>query len=50
MAYTTAALLIILWLLGLVTGHLLGGLLHILLAVGIVTLLFKATSGPKNVW
>lgn len=43
-----AGVLLGLWLLGLVSGYTLGGLIHVLLAVAIVTVLFKLTSGPKR--
>lgn len=43
-----AAVLLGLWLLGLGSGYTLGGLIHALLAVAIVTMLFKLTSEPKR--
>lgn len=48
MTYTIAVALLALWLLGLVSGYTLGGLIHVLLAVAFVTVLFKLTSGPKR--
>ena len=47
MLYTIAVVLLILWLLGLVSGYVLGGFIHILLAVAIVMVLFSLLSGRK---
>jgi hypothetical protein len=41
--------LIILWLLGLVTGTLMGGFIHILLVIAIVVILLRVISGRKPV-
>jgi hypothetical protein len=41
--------LIILWLLGLVTGTLLGGFIHILLVIAIVVILLRLISGRRPV-
>jgi hypothetical protein len=38
-----------LWLLGLVTGALLGGFIHVLLVVAIVMILLRVISGRKAV-
>jgi len=46
MLYTLAVVLIILWLLGLVTGTA-GGLIHILLFLAIAALLLRVISGRK---
>jgi hypothetical protein len=48
MLYTIAVVLIILWLLGLVTGTL-GGLIHILLVLAIVAVLLRVISGRNPV-
>lgn len=48
MLYKIAAVLLVLWLLGLVSGYTFGGLIHVLLAVAIITVLLKLTSGPKR--
>jgi hypothetical protein len=48
MSYTIAVALIVLWLLGLVSGYTLGGLIHVLLAVALVTVLYKLTTRPKR--
>jgi len=48
MLYTIAVVLIILWLLGLVTGTA-GGLIHILLVLAIIAVLLRVISGTKPV-
>jgi hypothetical protein len=48
MLYTIAVLLIILWLLGLVTGTA-GGLIHILLVLAIIAILLRVISGRRPV-
>jgi len=48
MLYTIAVVLIILWLLGLVTGTA-GGLIHILLLLAIVAVLLRVISGRRPV-
>jgi hypothetical protein len=47
MFYTVAAVLLILWLLGLVTAYTLGGLLHLLLVVAIAMVLLSPTRGRQ---
>ena len=47
MLWTIFAVLLILWLLGLVTGTTMGGLIHILLAIAIIVLLVRLISGRK---
>jgi Family of unknown function (DUF5670) len=47
MLYTIAIVLIILWLLGLVTGTTMGGFIHILLVIAIVVILLRVISGRK---
>ena len=41
--------LLILWLLGLVTGAVMGGFIHILLVIAIVMVLLRVISGKKAV-
>ena len=48
MLYTIAVILIILWLLGFVTGAV-GGLIHILLVLAIVAVLLRVIAGRKPV-
>jgi len=47
MLMTIVALLIILWLLGLVTAYTMGGLIHLLLVVAIVVVLVRVIQGRK---
>ena len=47
MLYTIALVLIILWLLGLVTGTTMGGFIHVLLVIAIVVVLVRVISGRK---
>ena len=47
MLYTIAVVLIILWLLGLVSGAAMGGFIHILLVIAIVMVLVNFISGRK---
>ena len=49
MLYTIATVLLVLWLLGLVTGAVMGGFIHILLVVAIVMVLVNVISGRKRV-
>ncbi len=48
MLYTIAVVMLILWLLGLVTGTAIGGLIHILLVVAIVMVLVNVISGRRR--
>jgi len=41
MLYTIAVILIILWLLGIVTSYTLGGFIHILLIIAIISILLR---------
>ena len=45
MLVTIAAVLIILWLLGLVTSYTLGGFIHILLIIAIIMILIRLIRG-----
>lgn len=47
MLYTIAVVLIVLWLLGLVTGTTIGGFVHILLVIAIIMVLVNIISGRK---
>ena len=49
MLYTIAAILLILWLLGLVTGTTVGGFIHVLLVIAIAVVLLRIISGRKPV-
>jgi len=48
MLYTIAAVLIILWLLGLLTSYTLGGVIHVLLVIALVMVLLNFFSGRKQ--
>ena len=45
MLYTIAVVLIVLWLLGLVSGYVLGGFIHILLVIAVVVLIIRLIQG-----
>lgn len=47
MLYTIAVILIILWLLGLVTSYTMGGLIHILLVIAVITILIRVIQGRR---
>ncbi len=47
MLWTICVILIVLWLLGLVSGTTMGGLIHILLVIAIIVILVRVISGRK---
>ena len=47
--YLIIAILLILWLVGLITSYTLGGFLHILLIVAIILLIIRLVSGRRVV-
>ncbi len=49
MLVTIAILLLVLWLLGMITSFTLGGFIHILLVIAIITILFRVISGRSAV-
>jgi hypothetical protein len=49
MLYTIAIVLIILWLLGLVSGYAIGGFIHILLVIAVIMILVNLISGRKSI-
>jgi hypothetical protein len=49
MLYTIAVVLIILWLLGFVSGYVIGGFIHILLVIAVIMILVNLISGRKRV-
>jgi hypothetical protein len=49
MLWTIAVVLVILWLLGLVSGYTLGNFIHILLVVAIIIVLIRVIQGRKPV-
>lgn len=48
MLYTIAVVLLILWLLGLVSGYAIGGLIHVLLVIALVMVLANFISGRRG--
>jgi hypothetical protein len=49
MAYTIAVILLILWLIGMVSSYTLGGLIHVLLLLAIITVLVRVMQGRTPV-
>lgn len=49
MLYTIAVILIVMWLLGMVTSYTLGGLIHLLLALAIISVLVRVIQGRRPV-
>jgi Family of unknown function (DUF5670) len=47
MLWTILAILLVLWLLGMVTSYTMGGLIHILLVVAVVVLIVRLVSGRR---
>ena len=47
--YTIAVILVVLWLLGLVTSYTMGGLIHILLVLAIISVLVRLIQGRNPV-
>lgn len=47
MLYTISLVLLILWLLGMVTSTVLGGLIHVLLVIALVVVLLRVISGRR---
>lgn len=49
MLWTIAVVLLLLWAVGLVTSYTLGGFIHILLVVAVVTVLVQVIQGRRGV-
>jgi hypothetical protein len=49
MLVTIAAILLVLWLLGLVTSYTLGGFIHILLVVAVIMVLIRLIQGRNPI-
>ena len=47
MIWTICAILIILWLLGMVSSYTMGGLIHILLVIAVIVVLVRLIQGRK---
>jgi len=48
MLYTIAIVLLVLWTLGLVSSHAIGGFIHILLVVAVIIVLVNFISGRRS--
>jgi len=49
MLWTIFVVLLVLWLLGLVTSYTLGGFIHILLVLAVVTLIIQVIQGRRTI-
>jgi hypothetical protein len=49
MLWTIFVILVVLWLLGLVSGYTIGGFIHVLLVIAIVVVLIRVISGRRPV-
>jgi hypothetical protein len=49
MLWTIAVILLVLWALGLVTGHTLGSYIHVLLVIAIIAVLIRIIQGRRVV-
>ena len=49
MLWTVAVVLVILWLLGMVTAFTMGGFIHILLVIAVITVLLRVISGRRAI-
>lgn len=49
MLWTIAVILLVLWLLGLVTGTTIGGFIHVLLVIAIIIVLIRVIQGKPPV-
>ena len=49
MLWTICVVLVVLWLLGMVTAYTMGGLIHILLVIAVITVLVRIIQGRKIV-
>ena len=47
MLWTIAVILLVLWVLGLVTSHAMGGFIHLLLVIAIVVVLIRIIQGRR---
>ena len=47
MLWTICVILLILWLLGLVSGYTMGGIIHVLLVVAIIVVLIQVIQGRR---
>jgi hypothetical protein len=47
MLWTIAVILLILWLLGLITAHTMGGFIHVILVIALVVVLIRVIQGRR---
>jgi hypothetical protein len=47
MLWTIAVVLLVLWLLGLITAHAMGGFIHVLLVIAIIVVLIRVIQGRR---
>jgi hypothetical protein len=48
MLYTLAVVLIVLWLLGMITGYTIGSFIHVLLVIAVILILVNFISGRRR--
>ncbi len=48
MLYAIAAVVVVLWLLGPVTSHVMGGFINVLLAIAVVAILYRIITGRRK--
>jgi hypothetical protein len=46
--YTSAVVLLVLWLLGIVTSYTMGGVIHVLLVIAVVMILIQVIQGRRG--
>jgi hypothetical protein len=49
MLWTICVILLVAWLLGLLTGYTMGGVIHVLLVIAIVVVLIRVITGRKPI-
>ena len=49
MLWTIAVVLVVLWLLGLVSSYTLGGFIHVLLVLAVITIIIRVIQGQRPV-
>jgi hypothetical protein len=47
MLWTLAVVMLVLWLLGLITAHTMGGFIHVLLVIAIIVVLLRVIKGRR---
>ena len=48
MLWAIIVILLVLWLVAMFSGHILGGMIHVLLVIAVIALLIKAIKGRKS--